>query len=54
MVLEMGKKRKDGWKPLVLKTEAIVAKEISDLVKGIYRHKQTIEQSRSLQKPGKE
>jgi len=50
MVLEMGRKREDGWEPLIFKTEAILGKGIFELVYGIYRHKQVLEQNKSLGK----
>jgi len=50
MVLEMSKQRADAWQPLILKTEAILGKGISELVRGIYRHKQAMEQSQALEK----
>jgi LAO/AO transport system kinase len=50
MVLEMGRKREEGWEPLIFKTEAILGKGIFELVYGIYRHKQALEQSQSLGK----
>jgi len=50
MVLEMGRKREDGWEPLIFKTEAILGKGIFELVYGIYRHKQVLEQSQTLEK----
>jgi LAO/AO transport system kinase len=50
MVLEMGKKREDGWEPLIFRTEAILGKGIFELVYGIYRHKQALEQSQTLEK----
>jgi LAO/AO transport system kinase len=50
MVLEMGKKREDGWDPPIFKTEAIFGKGIFELVYGIYRHKQALEQSQALEK----
>ncbi len=50
MVLEMGRRREDGWEPLIVKTEAILGKGISELVDGIYRHKQALEQSQGLEK----
>jgi LAO/AO transport system kinase len=49
MVLEMGRKREDGWEPLIFKTEAILGKGIFELVYGIYRHKQVLEQSQALE-----
>lgn len=50
MVLEMSRKREDGWEPLIFKTEAILGKGIFELVYGIYRHKQVLEQSHALEK----
>jgi LAO/AO transport system kinase len=50
MVLEMGRKREDGWEPLIFKTEAILGKGIFELVYGIYRHKQALEQNNVLEK----
>ncbi len=54
MVLEMGRKRDEGWEPLIFKTEAILGKGIFELVYGIYRHKQALEQSQGLEKKLKE
>jgi LAO/AO transport system kinase len=54
MVLEMGRKREDGWEPSIFKTEAILGKGIFELVYGIYRHKQALEQSHGLAKKLKE
>jgi LAO/AO transport system kinase len=50
MVLEMGRKREDRWEPTIFKTEAILGKGIFELVYGIYRHKQALEQSHTLEK----
>src|SRR5512139_1270995 len=50
MVLEMGRRREDGWEPLIFKTEAILGKGIFELVYGIYRHKQVLEQNNVLEK----
>ena len=50
MVLEMGKIKENGWDPLIFKTEAIMGKGIFELVDGIYRHKQALEQSHALEK----
>lgn len=50
MVLEMGRKREGGWEPLIFKTDAILGKGIFELVYGIYRHKQALEQSQALEK----
>jgi LAO/AO transport system kinase len=54
MVLEMGKKREEGWDPPIFKTEAILGKGIFELVYGIYRHKQALEQSQALEKKMRE
>jgi LAO/AO transport system kinase len=48
MVLEMGKKREDGWEPSIFRTEAILGKGVVELVFGIYRHKQALMQSKAL------
>jgi LAO/AO transport system kinase len=50
MVLEMGRKREDRWEPTIFKTEAILGKGIFELVYGIYRHKQILEQNQTLEK----
>jgi LAO/AO transport system kinase len=50
MVLEMGRRRDDSWEPLIYKTEAISGKGVFELVYGIYRHKQALEQSQGLEK----
>jgi LAO/AO transport system kinase len=50
MVLEMGRKREDGWEPPIFKTEAILGKGIFELVYGIYRHKQILEQNDVLER----
>ncbi len=50
MVLEMGRRREGGWEPLIFKTEAILGKGIFELVYGIYRHKQALEQNRTLER----
>ncbi len=50
MVLEMGRKREDGWEPPIFKTEAILGKGIFELVYGIYRHKQILEQKNLLER----
>jgi LAO/AO transport system kinase len=54
MVLEMGRRRDDNWEPLIFKTEAILGKGIFELVYGIYRHKQTLEQNNFFEKKLKE
>jgi GTPase len=50
MVLEMGRRREDGWDPLIFRTEAILGKGIFELVYGIYRHKQALEQNNAFEK----
>jgi LAO/AO transport system kinase len=50
MVLEIGRRKEDGWEPLIIKTEAVTGKGIPDLVQGIYRHKQALEQSQAIKK----
>ncbi len=54
LVLEMGRRREDGWEPLIFKTEAVSGKGISELVYGILRHKQAMEQNRLLEKKMRE
>ncbi len=49
MVLEMGKRREDGWDPPIFKTEAILGTGIAELVEGIYRHKKSLEESKTMQ-----
>ncbi len=49
MVLEMGKRREDGWDPSIFRTEAILGKGVSDLVIEIYRHKQALMQGNALE-----
>jgi LAO/AO transport system kinase len=48
MVLEMGKQREKNWTPLIVKTEAILGKGISELVQGIHQHRQALEQSEAM------
>ncbi|MEI9476824.1 MAG: methylmalonyl Co-A mutase-associated GTPase MeaB [Deltaproteobacteria bacterium] len=50
MVLEMGKKREDGWEPSIFRTEALLGKGVVELVFGIYRHKQALMQSKALER----
>ncbi len=54
MVLEMGRRKENGWDPLIFKTEAILGKGIFEVVYGIYRHKQALEQSKALGRKLKE
>lgn len=54
MALEMGRKREDGWDPPIFKTEATSGRGIFELVYGIYRHKQALEQSHTLDRKLKE
>ena len=50
MVLDMSRKRGDGWEPQIFKTEAVLGKGIVELAFGIYRHKQALEQGESFKK----
>jgi LAO/AO transport system kinase len=50
MVLEMGRRREEGWEPPILKTEAISGKGIFELVYGIVRHQQALEQNNVLKR----
>jgi LAO/AO transport system kinase len=50
MVLEMGRRKEDSWEPLIFKTEAILGRGIFELVYGIYRHKQALEQNNILER----
>ena len=54
MALEMGRKREDVGEPPIFKTEAILGKGIFELVYGIYRHKQALEISQTLEKKRRE
>jgi LAO/AO transport system kinase len=54
MVLEMGRRREGNWEPLIFKTEAILGKGIFELVYGIDRHKQALEQDNVFEKKLKE
>jgi LAO/AO transport system kinase len=54
LVLEMGRRREDGWEPPIFKTEAISGKGIFELVYGIVRHKQAMEQSKLLERKRRE
>jgi LAO/AO transport system kinase len=54
MVLEMGRRKEDNWEPLIFRTEAILGKGIFELVYGIYRHKQALEQNNVFEKKLKE
>jgi len=54
LVLEMGRKREDGWEPPIFKTEAISGKGIFELVYGIIRHKQAMEQNNVLERKRRE
>ncbi len=54
LVLEMGRRREDGWEPPILKTEAISGKGIFELVYGIIRHKQAMEQNNVLERKRRE
>ncbi len=50
MVLEMGRRREGDWEPLIFKTEAILGKGIFEVVYGIYRHKQALEQGNAFER----
>ena len=50
MVLEMGRRKDDGWEPLIFRTEATLGKGIFELVYGIYRHRQALEKNRTFEK----
>jgi len=54
LVLEMGRRREESWEPLIFKTEAISGKGIFELVYGIVRHKQALEQNKLLERKLKE
>jgi LAO/AO transport system kinase len=54
LVLEMGRRREDGWEPPIFKTEAISGKGIFELVYGIVRHKQALEQNKLMGKKMRE
>ena len=54
ILLEMGGKKEDGWEPFIIQTEAISGKGISELVKGVYLHKQSMEKNRVFEKKRKE
>jgi LAO/AO transport system kinase len=54
LVLEMGRRREDGWEPPIFKTEAISGKGIFELVYGVVRHKQTMEQNNVLERKRRE
>lgn len=54
LVLEMGRKREDGWEPPILKTEAITGKGVFELVYGILRHKKAMEKNNVLEKKRRE
>jgi LAO/AO transport system kinase len=50
MVLEMGKKREDGWEPSIFRTEALLGKGVAELVSGIYCHKEALAQGSGLER----
>ena len=50
MVLDMGRKREHRWEPLIFRTEAISGKGVFELVEGISRHKQALEQNNIFEK----
>jgi LAO/AO transport system kinase len=46
--LELAGRRKDGWETPIFRTEAVSGKGIPELISGIYRHKDMLEQSDGL------
>jgi len=54
MVLDMGKRRENGWIPPIFKTEATAGKGISELVQGIERHRKALEQSEAFKEKNRE
>ncbi len=54
LVLEMGRRREDGWEPPILKTEAITGKGVFELVYGILCHKKAMEKNNVLEKKRRE
>ena len=54
LVLEMGKKREDGWEPPIFRTEAILGKGVVEVVSGMVRHHQILMQTRAMERKLKE
>jgi len=54
--MTIGRSSKNGavWEPLVLKTEATAGRGIDELVEGVYRHKEVLDQSEVLREKTKE
>jgi len=50
MVLAMSNKRDNEWEPCIFKTEAILGKGVLELLVGIDQHKQTLKQSKGLER----
>ncbi len=50
MILEMSSNRDSRWEPCIFKTEATAGKGIADLAMGIDRHKQSLMQSKGLER----
>jgi LAO/AO transport system kinase len=50
MALDLGRKKDEGWDPPIFKTEATLGKGIFELVYGIYRHRQAMEERRVFEK----
>ena len=48
------RQREKNWTPLIVKTEAILGKGISELVQGIHQHRQALEQSEALKEKMRE
>jgi len=54
LVLEMGKKREDGWEPPIFRTEAILGKGVGEVVSGMVRHHHVLMQTRAMERKLKE
>ena len=54
LVLEMGKKREDGWEPPIFRTEAILGKGVVEVVSGMVRHHHVLMQTRAMERKLKE
>ena len=54
LVLEMGKKRDDGWEPPIFRTEAILGKGVLEVVSGMYRHQHVLMQTPAMERKLKE
>jgi LAO/AO transport system kinase len=54
LVLEMGKKREDGWEPPIFRTEAILGKGVAEVVSGMTRHQHVLMQTPAMERKLKE